>query len=249
MVSQFYNTAHTSLLPQPDTLPHHDEIPPDPHHIPIQSQELHCYFPEELYLSSILPTHTPQELRYLQNHCWRIYATHSGPPPNFIHELDKSHHITTSPLHFQNLFWRLATYLSKTGITEEFYWIKHDWQLGQPDCSRLKPAYSVFYPWVGIYWKTTQLDCLQWALPRTPTTWLWWMSQQTALQQRDWLPDKSQKLPFNFQVNIILSRSDNPDFIAFTAIWGDQNVVAQTSDGPWEFLHDDQSTEPITTDH
>ena len=33
------------------------------HYVPVQAHMLHCHYPEKIYLSSVLPTRTPQELQ------------------------------------------------------------------------------------------------------------------------------------------------------------------------------------------
>jgi hypothetical protein len=138
----------------------------DPHATSSQNSTAHPYYPEGLYVSSVLPTRTPRDLRAFQHHCWNIY--HAQPRTNYIHGLDESRQITTSPLHFENLLWRYATVLFESGITEEYYWIKRDHHRGRPDRPRLEPAYSITYPWVGTHWKVTQLDRLQRSLPQLP---------------------------------------------------------------------------------
>jgi hypothetical protein len=138
----------------------------DPHTTPSQEGKLHPYYPENLYISSVLPTRTPKDLRHFQAHCWNIF--HARPRSNFIHGLDESRNITTSPLHFENLLWRYAIILHDQGITEEYYWIKRDRKRHRPDRPRLEPAYAVNYPWTGTAWTTAQLDRLQRNLPQTP---------------------------------------------------------------------------------
>jgi hypothetical protein len=160
------STEPVSLLPDRDTLQHRTPPRSKAHQIQIRPQELHCYFPEELYLSSVLPTRTHRELRYFQNHCWNIYHRQHQQPCNFIHGLDESRRITTSPLHFVNLLWRTTTAIDRNGITEEYHWIKKRTIPHRPDIPYLQPAFSVTYPWVEIFWKTTQLDR---SLPPTPT--------------------------------------------------------------------------------
>jgi hypothetical protein len=44
---------------------------------------------------------TPRELRYFQSYCWQLHTTHHQSW--FTFGLDKSWHITTSPLHFTSL--------------------------------------------------------------------------------------------------------------------------------------------------
>jgi hypothetical protein len=138
----------------------------DPHATLVQKGTPRPYYLEGLYVSSVLPTRTPRDLRDFQHHCWNIY--HAQPRTNYIHRLDESHQITTSPLHFKNLLWRYATILFNTRIVEEYYWIKRDHRQGCPDRPRLESAYSITYPWVGTHWKVTQLDRLQRSLPELP---------------------------------------------------------------------------------
>ena len=62
-VNQFYAngprpTRNTSLLPDQNNLQHATPPPTEPHQIPVRSQELHYYIPEDIYISSVLPTRT-----------------------------------------------------------------------------------------------------------------------------------------------------------------------------------------------
>jgi hypothetical protein len=138
----------------------------DPHSISSQTSTAHPSYLEGLYVSSVLPTRTPRDLQNFQHHCWNIY--HTQPRTNYIHGLNESRQITTSPLHFENLLWRYTSVLFKSGITEEYYWIKRDHHRGRPDRPCLEPAYSITYPWVGTNWKVTQLDRLERSLPQLP---------------------------------------------------------------------------------
>ena len=170
-VTQFYTnetrpTRNPTLLPNRDNLQHRTPPPIDAHQIPIRSQELHYYIPEELFLSTVLPTRTHRELRYFQDHCWKIFNRHNRRPCHFYHGLDESRRITTSPLHFLNLLWRASIIIDDQGITEEYHWIKKRSISHRPDIPYLQPAYSVSYPWTGVFWKVTQLDR---SLPPTPT--------------------------------------------------------------------------------
>jgi hypothetical protein len=139
------------------------------HHIPVVSQDLHSYYPEELFISSVLPTRTPRELRKFQDHCWKIFQQRQQSC-SFAHTLDDSRRITTSPLHFQNLLWRGTISFEPQGITELYYRIKRLTRPDYPDRPFLEPAYSVTYPWVGIYWSVTQFDRPLPPRPRNPHT-------------------------------------------------------------------------------
>ena len=155
-VTQFYTndprpTRNPSLLPDRNNLQHRTPPPIDAHQIPVQSQELHYYIPEELYVSSVLPTRTHREIRYFQDHCWKVFTKHHKRPCHFFHGLDESRRITTSPLHFLNLLWRAAVIIDDQGITEEYHWIKRRTLSHRPDIPYLQPAYSVTYPWTGVF--------------------------------------------------------------------------------------------------
>jgi hypothetical protein len=62
------------------------------------SGNLHYYFPENLYLSSVLPTRTLQELQYFQDHCWKQFKNPQQPCFHFVFGLDESHQLP--PVHF-----------------------------------------------------------------------------------------------------------------------------------------------------
>ena len=164
-VSRYYDRRtptpeprHVSWTPARENLAHVTQTHTNVHQIPVQIQDLHCHHPEEIYLSSVLPSRTPRELRYFQDHCWSIYQNRRGLETVFHHDLDESRQITTSPLHFQNLLWRTRTILSVNDITEEYYWIKRRTHIDRSDRPYLEPAYSITYPWVGIFWNTAQLE-------------------------------------------------------------------------------------------
>ena len=149
---------HVSWTPARDNLPHVPYNQVSVHQIPVQAQDLHCHHPEEIYLSSVLPTRTPRELRYFQDHCWNIFQNRQGLESAYHHDLDESRQITTSPLHFQNLLWRNRIIISSDGIIEEYYWIRRRTRIDRPDRPYLEPAYSVTYPWFGTLWSTAQLE-------------------------------------------------------------------------------------------
>ena len=170
-VNQFYTnrprpTRNTSLLPDRNNLQHATPPPTEPHQIPVRSQELHYYIPEDIYVSSVLLTRTHRELQFFQDHCWKIFSQHNRCPCHFFHGLDESRRITMSPLHFVNLFWRSAVIITEHGIVEEYHWIKKRSPHNRPDIPYLQSAYSITYPWVGVSWNVTILDR---SLPPTPT--------------------------------------------------------------------------------
>ena len=164
-ISRFYRNReptpeprHVSWTPARDNLPHVPYNQVSVHQIPVQTQDLHCHYPEEIFVSSVLPTRTPRELRYFQDHCWNIFQNCNGQESAFSHDLEKSRQITTSPLHFQNLLWRSRVIVNSDGIVEEYYWIKRRTRPDRPDRPYLEPAYSVISPWFGSFWHTEQLE-------------------------------------------------------------------------------------------
>src|SRR5712671_4472810 len=67
LISRFYNnheptpeSRHVSLAPARDNLPHVPSNQVSVHQIPVQIQDLHCHYPEEIFLSSVLPTRSPR---------------------------------------------------------------------------------------------------------------------------------------------------------------------------------------------
>jgi hypothetical protein len=48
------------------------------HQLTFENQELNCHFPEEIYVSSVLPMQTPRELQHFQQHCFDIYQHQEG---------------------------------------------------------------------------------------------------------------------------------------------------------------------------
>ena len=167
-VGRFYSNPSFQAAPPPpsnvtwitarDQLTHYQRPDTEVHRIPTQSQALHCHNPEEIYLSSVLPSRTPRELRHFQDHCWDTYQPQEGTDITFQHDLNQIHTISTSALHFQNFLWRFRTILGLDGITEEFYIIRRRTRPDHPDRPYLEPAYTVSYPWVGTFWTTTQLE-------------------------------------------------------------------------------------------
>ena len=152
-----YPSRRTPRSHQTATAPPPPPPTPDLHQNPTDPRFLYRYYPEEIYVSSVLPTRTPRELRHFQDHCWSIYQQR-GSPCSITHGLDENRHITTSPLHFKNLLWRGAISFDRKGITELYYRITTYPRSNFPDLPCLEPAYSVTYPWVGIFWTVNQFD-------------------------------------------------------------------------------------------
>jgi hypothetical protein len=128
------------------------------HQISFPTEENYCYLPEEIYLSSVLPTRTPRELRHFQRHCWRIYEHQEGA--NVVYEQGINHirRITTSPLNFTNLLWRTKTVCSFGGIIEQYCWIRRRTRSNNSPRVYLEPAYQVTYSWSEFQWSVTRLN-------------------------------------------------------------------------------------------
>jgi hypothetical protein len=117
------------------------------HQVTRPSEGLFCGFPEEIYISSVLPTRTPRELRHFQQHCWDIYQRSENINVNYHQGINQIHRVTTSPLNFANLLWKSKTILSIGGITEFYCWIRRCSNAHQPTRASLEPAYQVDYNW------------------------------------------------------------------------------------------------------
>jgi hypothetical protein len=118
--------------------------------------ELHCFYPENIYVSSVIPTRNPQELQNYLSHCRTQYEAHSGIEVIFKHELRESYTITTSPLNFQNLLWRTSIVLTGSGIVEEYCRICGRTSASVPDRAILIPVYNVTYGWISDGWTVTR---------------------------------------------------------------------------------------------
>ena len=128
------------------------------------TERLYHYRPEEIYISSVLPTRTPREVRHFQTNCWNILQENHGPC-SFAHNLDDVRKITANPLDFQGLLLRASVNVGPTEINEFYYRIKRSTRPGHRDRPYLEPVYRVSYPYVGVRWSVFQFDN---PLPPTP---------------------------------------------------------------------------------
>jgi hypothetical protein len=67
-----------------------------------------------------------------------------------------------------------------------------------------------------------------------------------SIEQDPWSDIEAANLLYGFTPNNILTKPDDDTFLLYTAIWQDRSVIAQTSLGPWQFLHDDESATAVT---
>jgi hypothetical protein len=87
-ISRFYQRPEERPLPTPpihETQTFQEAIPcsrvsstDEIHQLTFENQELNCHFPEEIYISSVLPMRTLRELRHFQQHCFDIYQHQEG---------------------------------------------------------------------------------------------------------------------------------------------------------------------------
>ena len=78
-VYQIYPSRNVNLILASDNYEHHTPPRYNPYPIPVQLKDLHWYFLNNLYISSILLTWTPWELWYFQDHCWKQYKDPQYP--------------------------------------------------------------------------------------------------------------------------------------------------------------------------
>ena len=128
------------------------------HYVPVQACELHCHYPEKIYLSSVLPTRTPRELQGFQHHCQEQYRTGSGQEFAYEFSLRDLREITTSALNFQNLLYRNQVILTASGIIEYYTRIRRNTRVNSTDTAYLEPAYEVSYTWNQSSWVVTQIE-------------------------------------------------------------------------------------------
>ncbi|KAH9983006.1 hypothetical protein BJV77DRAFT_967025 [Russula vinacea] len=132
--------------------------PREKHYVPVQARELHCHYPEKIYLSSVLPTRTPRELQGFQHHCQEQYRTGSGQEFVYEFSLRDLREITTSALNFQNLLYRNQVILTASGIIEYYARIRRNTRVNSTDTAYLEPAYEVSYTWNQSSWVVTQIE-------------------------------------------------------------------------------------------
>ena len=96
--------------------------PPPPR--TIQTQEVHAFYPEQIYIASVISMHSPAELREFMHHCITQLTNQTPPSLLYNHDLREIRHITTSTLHFQNLLWRKSVSITNNNITESYSWIR-----------------------------------------------------------------------------------------------------------------------------
>jgi hypothetical protein len=70
-----------------------------------------------------------------------------------------------------------------------------------------------------------------------------------SIEQDPWSEIESANLFYGFTANNILTKTDDNNFLLYSAIWQGKPVVGETTFGPWEFLHDNQSRERVTEQH
>jgi hypothetical protein len=127
------------------------------HRTPLAATTLYSYYPEDLYLSSILPTRSPTEIGEFLSHCRVEYNESSGQETIHYHNLTDVRQITTSVLHFQNLLLRHRIIINGAGVIEEYAHIKRQNRANALDKAYLEPAYRVQYEWNQNGWTVSHL--------------------------------------------------------------------------------------------
>ena len=123
----------------------------------IQAQEIHAFYPEQIYIASVIPTHSPAELREFKHHCITQLMNQTQPSLLYNHDLREIRHITTSTLHFQNLLWRKSVNITNNNIMESYSWIRRCTLQGRTDKVYLEPAYQVTYQYRHNEWTVYQV--------------------------------------------------------------------------------------------
>ena len=161
-VSRFYRTAEPSPPPQEirvDLQSSHTVTAQEGiHQIATPNQGFHPYLPEEIYVSSVIPTRTPRELRHFQNHCRHQYEGQEEFSLVYDHGINRIHQITTSALHFNGLLWKSKITLSTSSITEYYCYIRRLTRPGNINRVNLEPAFQVQYPWEEFGWTVSRLS-------------------------------------------------------------------------------------------
>ena len=139
--------------PTPAPVVEHSSESEEVRFVPTRANELNCYYPEALYVSSVLPTRTPLELNEYRLHCRTLLRDSPNQTGvTLSHPLHHSRSITTSPLNFSNYLWRTRTRIGQVGIIEEYHWIRRHSRRGQVEKAVLEPAYQVSYNWTTEGW-------------------------------------------------------------------------------------------------
>ena len=123
----------------------------------IQAQEVYTFYPEQIYIASVIPMRSPAELREFKQHCITLFTNQTRPTLLFNHDLREIRRITSSALHFQNLLWRKSINISSNSITEGYSWIRRRTLQGRTDQAYLEPAYQVTYQYGCNEWMVYQV--------------------------------------------------------------------------------------------
>jgi hypothetical protein len=145
----FTNRIPTPVIP---TQPFASPLVESPDSADLRNTDLHCYLPEQSFLALNLPTRSRRELIEFKNYCtqaWHQRLTH------FIvykHPLKEISDFAISPAEFEGYLWKTRVVLTQSSITEEYSRIQLRRHQGRPDTIRLKPAYTIAYPWNNGHW-------------------------------------------------------------------------------------------------
>jgi hypothetical protein len=125
---------------------------------PTRVSELFCHYPEEVYISSTLPTRTLREHQEFISHCRLQHQAEGGREVIHHRRLSEARQITANPLNFKGLLWKHRTILTSSGILEEYSYICKKTSHNAADRAYLVPAFDVFYEWNNYSWTTTSAN-------------------------------------------------------------------------------------------
>ena len=124
--------------------------------IDTRARQLFAYYPQQIYVSEVLPTRNILELQAFQDWCRSEYEAQLGVEVVYNHPINHAREITTSLLNFQGLLWKARTVLSSSGIIEEYHYIRRITRPNRPDKPTLEPTYTVVYPWGAHGWNVSR---------------------------------------------------------------------------------------------
>ena len=116
--------------------------------------ELHCYYPEQLYIGDAPPQRNKLALTEFKDHCKELYLSSSTDNVIFAQPISQALTITSHILNFEGLVWRTKTSIGPAGIFEDYSHIHRQIRHGRADRAVLTQRFQVFYPWNDDIWST-----------------------------------------------------------------------------------------------
>lgn len=107
--------------------------------------------PDQIYLSTTLPTRNRAELRSFVNHC--TYLLQQRTERRITHPLTKLHDITSHPFVFEGYIWRYRIIITRAGVLEDYRTVVRT-ATGRAT-AQLQYFATVFYSWDAQSWTVT----------------------------------------------------------------------------------------------